>query len=93
MSQPQIPDVTTVSDSVLGRSIQMPTADALDAIKRFPARYSFAAGDPRNVPATVPVDLEGRLKPTITGSKGGNAAVASVVAALVALGLAVDTTS
>ena len=33
------------------------------------------------------------LKPTVTGSKGGNVALASVIAAFVALGLITDTTT
>lgn len=32
-------------------------------------------------------------KPTVTGAKGGNAALTSLIAALVALGLITDTTS
>lgn len=33
------------------------------------------------------------VKPTVTGSKGANAALTSLMAALVALGLVTDTTS
>jgi hypothetical protein len=96
MSQPVIPDTTLVSDSTLGTTIRMSVIDALDVIKRFPARYSFAAGHPRTLPAATLAHFQtggDALKPTITGAKGGNAAVASVIAALVALGLAIDATS
>jgi hypothetical protein len=96
MAQPQIPDVTTVSDSVLGKTISMPIEDALDCVKHFPSRYSFAAGDPRTLPAVIDPhfgESGALLKPAITGSKGANAAVASIIAALVQLGLATDSSS
>ncbi|MDQ6703931.1 MAG: hypothetical protein M3Z96_13020 [Pseudomonadota bacterium] len=95
MSQPQIHDTTQVTDSVTGKNVTMSLIDALEAIKRFPARYSFVS-DPRVLPATVQQHfLAGgdTLKPAITGAKGGNAALASVIAALVQLGLASDTST
>jgi hypothetical protein len=95
-SQPQVPDVTLVADATLGKSVPMPTIDAISAIRNFPARYSFAVSDPRTLPPTVNpqfAESGGLAKPAITGAKGGNAALASVITALVALGLASDTST
>ncbi len=46
--------------------------------------------------ATTPVGFYGAVpavKQTVTGSKGANAALTSLMAALVAMGLVIDTTS
>jgi hypothetical protein len=91
-----VPDTTLVSDATLGTIVRMSVIDALDAIKHSPSRYSFAAGDPRTLPATVDPhfgESGALLKPTITGAKGGNAAVSSIISALVSLGLVVDTST
>ena len=85
-----------VSDSVAGVTILMTPMDAREAVAHAAARYTIL--DPLVQPvAPLPIQSISPTggKPTVTGSKSGSPApaLASLIAALVSLGLINDTTS
>ena len=75
----------SVTDSVLSRVIHMAPGDAATAVRKFPSRYSFVDPDPQTARSAT--------APSVTGSKGGNAALQSLLKALDGLGLVEDNTT
>lgn len=77
--------LVAVTDSVTGKVIKMAPDDAVGAINKYPTRYSLVDPDPQIADSAT--------APAVTGSKGGNAALASLLTALVRLGIVVDKTT
>ena len=77
--------LVAVTDAVSSKVIQMAPEDAVIAVTKFPARFSFIDLDPRIAGSAT--------APAVTGSKGGNAALASLIAVLAKQGHVVDSTT
>lgn len=80
-----------VLDSVTGKNVRMHNIDAANAVAKFPARFSFVDLDPS--PTVFKAILSPGERPKITGSKGANAALASLITSLATLGVVIDNTT
>jgi hypothetical protein len=90
---------TSVDISALAQASTPPTASAFATANTWTGEQTFAA--PLVAAASLAhqgttlgfYDTTPAAKPTVSGSKGGNAALASLMSALSALGLVTDTTT
>ena len=96
MAAPQQDGLVSITDSVFPRTFSVSPADAVSLTSKYPTRFTFNGPDPRAVVATI-TKFQGLSEytelPILTGSRGGNAALASLISALSQLGLVVDRTT
>jgi hypothetical protein len=85
-----------VNDLVLSTVVKMSPQDAVNATRKFPARYTFNDPDPQVGVPMLSTFLANDVRlpvPTVTGSKGANAALTSLITTLAKLGLVLDSTT
>jgi hypothetical protein len=88
--------LVSITDSVFPRTFSVSPADAVNLVGRYPSRFTINGPDPRAGVATIGKFFglsEYTPSPIITGSRGGNAALASLLQALTQLGLVQDQTT
>lgn len=88
--------LVAVNDLVLGKVVYLSAIDAVQVTRKFPARYTFNDPDPQAGIALLAAFQEKgayTVLPTLTGAKGGNAALASLITGLASLGLVIDQTT